>query len=126
LGRQGVGLFADQLAHRDGPHPVAGQYISEHYVFRTGQEAYSYYGPLNRLTFNVGYHHEHYDYPYIPGSRLARLRQIAAEYYDSLPAHSWWTRVIWDCIMRAELGAVSRVKRTLRERVDSRPHADSA
>jgi sphingolipid delta-4 desaturase len=102
-----------------GLHPVAGHYISEHYVFRPGQETYSYYGPLNRLTFNVGYHNEHHDFPYIPGSRLARLRQIAPEYYDSLFAHHSWSRVIWEYITRRELGGFSRVKRTVRERV---PH----
>ena len=99
-----------------GLHPVAGHYISEHYVFRAGQETYSYYGPLNRLTFNVGYHNEHHDFPYIPGSRLARLRQIAPEYYDGLLSHSSWTRVIWDYITRSDLSGFSRVKRTGRER----------
>jgi sphingolipid delta-4 desaturase len=99
-----------------GLHPVAGHYISEHYVFRTGQETYSYYGPLNRVTFNVGYHNEHHDFPYIPGSRLQKLRQMAPEYYDTLLSHSSWTRVIWQYITRTELGGFSRVKRTARER----------
>lgn len=99
-----------------GLHPVAGHYISEHYVFREGQETYSYYGPLNRLTFNVGYHNEHHDFPYIPGSRLARLRRMAPEYYDALLSHTSWTRVIWDYVTRPELGGFSRVKRTARER----------
>jgi sphingolipid 4-desaturase/C4-monooxygenase len=94
-----------------GLHPVAGHYLSEHYVFREGQETYSYYGPLNRLTFNVGYHNEHHDFPYIPGSRLPRLRSLAAEFYDPLYAHDSWTRTIWQYVTRPELGGFSRIKR---------------
>lgn len=100
-----------------GLHPVAGHYISEHYVFRPGQETYSYYGPLNRVTFNVGYHNEHHDFPYIPGSRLPRLRQLAPEFYDTLLCHRSWTGTLYRYITRPELGGYSRVKRTARQRV---------
>lgn len=94
-----------------GLHPIAGHYISEHYVFRAGQETYSYYGPLNRLTFNVGYHNEHHDFPYVPGSRLKHLRRIAPEFYEGLMHHTSWTKTLWQYVTSPSLGGYSRVKR---------------
>lgn len=96
-----------------GLHPISGHYISEHYVIREGQETYSYYGPLNKLAFNVGYHNEHHDFPYIAGSRLPALRKLAPEFYDSLAQHTSWTKILWDYVTRADLKPTSRVKRTV-------------
>lgn len=94
-----------------GLHPVAGHFIAEHYVFVEGQETYSYYGPLNIICFNVGYHNEHHDFPRIPGSRLPLLRSMVPEYYDTLPSYTSWSGVIWSYITNPAVGPFSRVVR---------------
>lgn len=94
-----------------GLHPVAGHFISEHYMFATGYETYSYYGPLNYVTFNVGYHNEHHDFPSVPGSRLPMVKEIASEYYKDLPQHNSWTRVLYEFITDPAIGPYARMKR---------------
>lgn len=97
-------------------HPCAGHFIAEHYVLNDNNkprqkldakastnipsdipppETYSYYGPLNLLTWNVGYHNEHHDFPYIAWTKLPELRRIAADFYDPLPQVDSWCGVIW-------------------------------
>eukprot|EP00171_Calliarthron_tuberculosum_P020553 IDg20553t1 len=49
---------------------------------------YSYYGPLNLLTLNVGYHVEHHDFCAIPWTRVEELRRIAGDkWYPDTNAH---------------------------------------
>ena len=94
-----------------GIHPVAGHFIAEHYVMNKGQETYSYYGPLNWLTFNVGYHNEHHDFPFIAGTNLPKVRAIAPEFYDNLPHYHSWSKVIVDYICDDKVGPFARTKR---------------
>jgi len=94
-----------------GLHPVAGHFIAEHYVFVSGQETYSYYGPLNHICFNVGYHNEHHDFPRIPGSRLPRLKAMAPEFYDNLPSYNSWAKVLWDFATDSRVSPFCRVVR---------------
>lgn len=94
-----------------GMHPMAGHFISEHYVFNPDQETYSYYGPLNLLTWHVGYHNEHHDFPRIPGTKLHKVREIAPEYYEGLESYKSWSQVIYMYVMDTTVGPFSRMKR---------------
>ncbi|EEP80724.1 dihydroceramide delta(4)-desaturase [Uncinocarpus reesii 1704] len=74
-------------------------------------ETYSYYGPLNIFTYNVGLHNEHHDFPAIPWTRLHTLHRIAKEFYEPLPCHRSWVWVIWTFILDKNVGMWCRVKR---------------
>lgn len=103
-----------------GLHPAAGHFIAEHYEFVAGHETYSYYGPLNRVNFNVGYHNEHHDFPRIPWSRLPRVREIAPEFYEHLPHYtSYVTQVFLPYILDPEMGVWCRVKRRTSQKIYS-------
>ncbi|KAF8490368.1 fatty acid desaturase-domain-containing protein [Russula emetica] len=93
-------------------HPLAGHFIAEHYVWdNLQQETYSYYGWLNILAYNVGYHNEHHDFPSIPWTRLPALRALAPEFYDTIPSHPSWPMVIVNFIRDRNVGIFARVKR---------------
>ncbi|KAG8937053.1 hypothetical protein FRC02_008160 [Tulasnella sp. 418] len=93
-------------------HPCAGHFIAEHYLWDgLNQETYSYYGPLNILAYNVGYHNEHHDFPSIAWTRLPALRALAPEFYDTIPSHPSWPMVIYNFIFDDNVGMFARAKR---------------
>ena len=94
-----------------GLHPLAGHFIAEHYTTDPNNETFSYYGILNMVSYNVGYHNEHHDFPNIPWSKLPQLKTIAPEFYNSLPQCSSWTYCIYNYIVNDDMGPYSRVKR---------------
>ncbi|EMD34689.1 hypothetical protein CERSUDRAFT_116880 [Gelatoporia subvermispora B] len=97
-------------------HPLAGHFIAEHYIWDgLQQETYSYYGSLNVLAYNVGYHNEHHDFPSIPWTRLPALRGLAPEFYDTIPSHPSWPMIIVNFIRDPEVGIFARVKRAAKE-----------
>jgi len=95
-----------------GLHPVGGRWIQEHYATSDDQETYSYYGPLNRLCFNMGYHVEHHDFASIPWNNLPRLRRLAPEAYDGLKSYRSWTGVLVRFIFDPAMSTYSRIVRT--------------
>jgi sphingolipid delta-4 desaturase len=92
-------------------HPMASHFVAEHYVFLEKVETYSYYGWLNLLTFNVGYHNEHHDFPYVAWDKLPLVREVAAKHYDNLPYHRSWPLVLWKFLTMDTMSSYSRVKR---------------
>lgn len=109
-------------------HPCSGHFIAEHYIFDPPKnyqqnvsipplETYSYYGILNIFTWNVGYHNEHHDFPFVSWRNLPKLREILHEFYDDLPRHESWCKVIYDFILDPNVTLYSRVKRVHENKV---------
>ena len=94
-----------------GLHPLGGRWIQEHYLVAAPQETYSYYGPLNKLAFNVGYHNEHHDFSYVPWNNLPKVKAIAPEFYDTLKSHDSWSKLTWQFLTDKNLSLFSRTLR---------------
>ena len=77
-----------------GLHPLGARWIQEHSTLTPDQETYSYYGRANGVSFNIGYHNEHHDFPSIPWNRLPDVRAIAREHYDTQLSYTSWTRLL--------------------------------
>jgi len=118
LGPKALLYLALSLFFSIGLHPLGARWIQRHYLTAAGgQETFSYYGPLNRLAFNVGYHNEHHDFPSVPWNRLPRIRALAPEVYASLASHTSWVRLLWRFLFDRELTLFSRVARHDRNHV---------
>ena len=77
-----------------GLHPLSARWLQEHFSFGPDQGTFGYYGPLNKVALNIGYHNEHHDFHDIPWTRLPELKAMAPEFYDDLGAHRSWTRLL--------------------------------
>ena len=105
-------IICDLIA--GGLHPCAYHFISEHYLLENNskQETFSYYGLLNYLTWNVGYHNEHHDFPYIPWSRLSKVRKIVKEYskdiYENIESYNNWSTIFNKFIMNKDISLDNR------------------
>lgn len=114
-----------------GLHPLGARWIQEHYLtLDENQETYSYYGPLNAVAFNVGYHNEHHDFPSVPWNKLPELKRDASEYYDNLKYHTSWTKLFFRFLFDHNISLYDRIVRQERNKValtdESRPDAELA
>lgn len=103
-----------------GFHPCAGHFIAEHYTclagnsepHKTGQtpfakgggelypdETFTYRGPLNLVSYYVGIHVAHHDFPFVAGFNLSKVEALAPEYYEHLPVTESWPGTIYNYIM---------------------------
>ena len=117
LGVKAVVFLTDSFFFSVGLHPLGGRWIQEHYLTHGEQETYSYYGPLNAVAFNVGYHNEHHDFPSVPWNKLPQIKNTASVFYDSLASHRSWTKLWLRFLFDREISLWSRVVRKNRGKV---------
>jgi len=117
LGGYAVAYLVLSLFFSVGLHPLGARWIQEHYVVHEKQETYSYYGRLNSVAFNVGYHNEHHDFPSIPWNKLPEIKHKATSFYDSLVSHSSWTKLFFRFLFDREISLYSRVTRSNRGKI---------
>ena len=53
-----------------------------------------------------------------------QVKKMAPDFYDNLPYHTSWMKVIWDFIFCADIGPYARVKR--RQPADTAAELDDA
>ncbi len=77
-------------------HIVGARWIAEHFELKgsSGQETFSYYGPINYVAFFVGYHTEHHDFPNVAWRNLPVLTKMAPEFYLTRQYYSSYTDVL--------------------------------
>lgn len=128
FGTKGVSFLILSFFFSVGLHPLGARWIQEHYLTKGVQETYSYYGVLNTVAFNVGYHNEHHDFPSVPWNRLPQIRKDAPEFYDTLSYHTSWTKLFFRFLFDKEISLFSRIVRSNRGKVslvdESRPDID--
>jgi sphingolipid delta-4 desaturase len=113
LGPKALVYLALSLFFGIGLHPLGARWVQRHYsLYGDAQETFSYYGPLNRLAFNVGYHNEHHDFPSVPWNNLRRLNRLAPEVYGGLASHSSWTRLLLRFLFDRDVSLYSRTVRS--------------
>lgn len=93
-----------------GLNPLGARWIQEHFRLAPNQETFSYYGWVNTLVFNAGYHVEHHDMMRIPWMRLPELRKAAPEFYAHLHSYRSWTALLFRFLLDSKIDLNRRVR----------------
>lgn len=94
-----------------GLHPLGARWIAEHFLSDSKQETYSYYGPMNSVMFNVGYHTEHHDVMTVAWNRLPLVTKIAPEFYTGLETVKSYPGLLFRFITDPKMSLYSRILR---------------
>jgi len=86
-----------------GPHPAGAHILQEHVAFDGGNGMASYYGPINLVSVNLGYHLEHHDMPAVSGWRLPALRRAAPEFYNGHYHHRSRLMGLWKFVFDSRI-----------------------
>jgi len=97
-----------------GLHPLGARWIQEHFLTHGDQETKSYYGVLNTVNLNVGFHNEHHDFPSVPWNKLPNIKKYASGYYDTLGSHKSYTILLLQFLFNRKLSVFSRMARNNR------------
>ncbi len=105
LGVRALAFLALSSVFATGLHPLGARPILAHVAAVSGrQEATSYYGPLNGLAFNAGYHAEHHDLLRVPWLRLPALKRLAPEFYAGHRFHRAWAGLLIRFVLDPSMG----------------------
>jgi len=97
-----------------GLHPLGARWVQEHFLTHGNQETKSYYGPLNTVNLNVGYHNEHHDFPSVPWNKLPKIKEFGGAYYNKLHHHTSYVALLFRFLFDKELSVFSRMARSNR------------
>lgn len=97
-----------------GLHPLGARWVQEHFLTHGDQETKSYYGPMNGVNLNVGYHNEHHDFPSIPWNNLPKIKEYAGEHYNHLGHHTSYTKLLFQFLFDKKISVFSRMARSNR------------
>jgi sphingolipid delta-4 desaturase len=113
VGWPGVAYLLMSTYFATGPHPAGAHILQEHVAFDGGSGMASYYGLINLVSVNLGYHLEHHDMPGISGWRLPQLRKFAPEFYDTHHRHRSRIAGLWKFVFDRKIALDSRPIRDL-------------